>query len=88
MLDLKKRLASGFPICPAVSPPVMISDEALRNAQDALALYADSQAKEGRGLPAPRAVSALKNDPDVAADLREHTLALIALPVAAEHAAE
>jgi hypothetical protein len=31
--------------------------------------------------------SALKNDPEVAADLREHTVALIALP-AAVHAAE
>ena len=57
-------------------------DEALRNAQEALALYADSRAKEGYALPAPRTVSALKNDPGVAADLREHTVALIALPVA------
>jgi hypothetical protein len=32
--------------------------------------------------PAPRTVSALKNDPGVAADLREHAVALIALPVA------
>jgi predicted RNase H-like HicB family nuclease len=46
-------------------------DEALRNAQEALALYADSQAKEGRALPAPRTVSALRADPTVAADLRE-----------------
>jgi predicted RNase H-like HicB family nuclease len=63
-------------------------DEALRNAQEALALYADSQAREGRTLPAPRTVSALRNAPEVAADLREHTVALIALPAAVVHAAE
>src|SRR5260370_19424954 len=55
-------------------------DEALRNAQEALALYDESHAREGRELPAPRSVSALKNDPEVVADLAEHTLKLIALP--------
>jgi len=84
----EKAVGISFPDLPGCFSAGDDIDEALRNAQDALALYADSQAKEGRGLPAPRAVSALKNDPDVAADLREHTLALIALPVAAEHAAE
>ena len=59
----------------------------MRNAQEALALYAESEALEGRGLPAPRSVSALRSDPDVAADMREHALALIAVPAAA-HAAE
>jgi predicted RNase H-like HicB family nuclease len=63
-------------------------DEALHNAHEALALYAGSRAREGRALPAPRTVSALKGDPGVAADLRAHTIALITLPAAAEHAAE
>jgi len=63
-------------------------DEALHNAQEALALFAHSQAKEGRALPSPRTVFALRNDPEVSADLREHTIALIALPVAVAHAAE
>jgi hypothetical protein len=38
--------------------------------------------------PAPRTVFALKNDPGVAADLHERTVALIALAAAAVHAAE
>jgi predicted RNase H-like HicB family nuclease len=63
-------------------------DEALRNAQEALVLYAESQARQGRELPAPRTISALKNDPGVAANLREHTAAIIALPAAAGHGAE
>jgi hypothetical protein len=45
-------------------------------------------AKRGRLLPAPRTVSALRNDPRVAGDLREHAVALIALPSAKVHAAE
>jgi predicted RNase H-like HicB family nuclease len=53
-------------------------DEALRNAQEALILYADLRAKEGRTRPLPRTVSALKGDPAVAADLRHHALALVA----------
>lgn len=78
----------GFPICPVCFSAGDDIDEAMRNAEEALALYADASAKEGRSLPAPRTVSALRNDPEVAADLREHTVALIALPSAPVHAAE
>jgi hypothetical protein len=56
------------------------------NAQGALALYAESQAPEDGELPASR-VPAL-SEPAAAADLRECTLALIALPTADPHAAE
>jgi predicted RNase H-like HicB family nuclease len=82
-----KAVGIWFPDLPGCFSAGDDIDEALQNAQAALVLYAESQAREGRELPAPRTVSALKNDPDVAADLREHTLALVALP-AAEHAAE
>jgi predicted RNase H-like HicB family nuclease len=75
----------GLPGCFSAGDDI---DEALRNAQEALVLHAESQALEGRRLPAPRTVSALKNDPEVAADMREHTLALIALQAEAAHAAE
>jgi predicted RNase H-like HicB family nuclease len=63
-------------------------DEALRNAPEALALYAESLAKEGRRLPAPRTLAELRKDPEVSADLREHMVALIESPVTAVHAAE
>jgi len=62
-------------------------DEALRNAEEALALYAEAEAKEGRTLPAPR-MSRLKDDPAAAADLRDHMVALIALPESGARAAE
>jgi predicted RNase H-like HicB family nuclease len=63
-------------------------DEALRNAGEALALYADALARDGRALPAPRAISELRNDPDVVPDLRDHLIALVEMPVRAAHAAE
>ena len=84
----EKAVGIWFPDLPGCFSAGDDIDEALRNAEDALALYAESQAREGRELPAPRTVSALKNDPAVVADLHEHTLALIALPAAAAHAAE
>ena len=54
-------------------------DDALRNAREALALYAAAEAREGRALPKPRAISALKSDPAVLPDLRDHMVALVAL---------
>ena len=62
-------------------------DDALRNAGEALVLYAGSLAKQGRALPVPRTVSALKGDPAVAAGPRDHALALTALREAAADAA-
>jgi predicted RNase H-like HicB family nuclease len=82
-----KAVGVWFPDLPGCFSTGDDIDGALRNAEKALALYAESQAREGRELPAPRTVSALKDDPRVAADLREHTLALVALPVAL-HTAE
>jgi predicted RNase H-like HicB family nuclease len=85
---VEKAVGIWFPDLPGCYSAGDDIDEALLNAQEALVLYADSQAKAGRALPPPRTVSALRNDPEVAADLREHTVALITLPVAAVHAAE
>jgi predicted RNase H-like HicB family nuclease len=83
-----KAVGVWFPDLPGCFSAGDDVDEALRNAQEALALYAEAEASEGRALPAPRTVSALKNDPESAADLRQHVLALIALPSSASHAAE
>jgi hypothetical protein len=49
---------------------------------------AGASAKQYRALPLPRTVSASKDDPAMAVDLRDHALALIALrEVAADAAA-
>jgi predicted RNase H-like HicB family nuclease len=62
-------------------------DEALGNAGDAVRLYAEELAKDGRALPRPRTFSELRKDPAVVADLQENLVALVAAPLAA-HAAE
>jgi len=62
-------------------------DEALRNASEAVGLYAEELARDGRSLPQPRTFSELRKDADVVTDLKEHLVALVAAPVAA-HAAE
>ena len=49
-------------------------DEALVNARDALALYAETVT-----LPRPRTLTELKADPDVAGDLAAYMVALIPL---------
>ena len=63
-------------------------DGALLNAQEALALYAEAEAQEGRTLPGPRSFSALKADPTVLPDLHDHLVALIALQSTPARAAE
>ncbi|MDH2348285.1 type II toxin-antitoxin system HicB family antitoxin [Bradyrhizobium sp. SSUT77] len=57
-------------------------DEALENAPEALAFYAQELIENGSQLPPPRTLDELKADPDVADDLRNHTVALIEWPPA------
>ena len=60
-------------------------DEALRNAPEALQLYAESL--QGKPLPRPRTLTELKADPEVADQIKAYMVALIELPAHA-HAAE
>ncbi len=63
-------------------------EEAIRNAADAIGLYAEALAREARTLPAPRALSVLKRDAEFTADIRGNMIALISardlMPSAAE----
>jgi predicted RNase H-like HicB family nuclease len=63
-------------------------EDALRNAEEALAVYAEAITEEGRHLPPPRSIAVLRNDPEIASDLRAYMVALVAMPVSATHAAE
>ena len=83
-----KAIGVWFPDLPGCFSAGDDVDEALRNAEEALALYAEAEANDGRALPTPRTLSALKNDPAAASDLRDHMVALVPLKVAATHAAE
>ncbi|MHC2386287.1 putative RNase H-like HicB family nuclease [Bradyrhizobium liaoningense] len=55
-------------------------DEALENAPEALAFFAQELAADGRQLPPPRTLDELKADPDFADDLGKHTAFLIEWP--------
>jgi len=61
-------------------------DEALRNAPEAIGLYADSLAEEGRSLPSPRSLSEIRHDPNVAEDIKNYMVALVAAPAHADAA--
>jgi predicted RNase H-like HicB family nuclease len=59
-------------------------DEALENAPEAIALYAQELIEDGRELPPPRTLADLKTDPEFADDVRNHTVVLIEFPASAD----
>ncbi|MFZ1091351.1 MAG: type II toxin-antitoxin system HicB family antitoxin [Xanthobacteraceae bacterium] len=81
-----KAIGVWFPDLPGCFSAGDDVDEALRNAEEALALYAEAEASDGRALPAPRTLAALKNDSTAASDLRDHMVALVPLKVPAPNA--
>jgi predicted RNase H-like HicB family nuclease len=83
-----KAIGIWFPDLPGCFSAGDDVDEALRNAHEALALYAEAEAQEGRTLPKPRTISALKSDPTVIPDLQDHLVVLVALDARTVHAAE
>ena len=83
-----KAIGLWFPDLPGCFSGGDDVDEALLNASEAVSLYAESLAKEGKRLPAPRSVAALRSDPELAGELRDHVVALIAYQSDAAHAAE
>jgi predicted RNase H-like HicB family nuclease len=76
-----------FPDLPGCTSGGDDIDEALRNAPEALELYAETLETDGKPLPRPRTLTELKKDPEIADDIRDYIVALIELPVRA-HAAE
>ena len=57
-------------------------DEALRNAPEALELYAESFAADGEPMPRPRTLT----DPEIADDIKTYMVALIEFPARARAA--
>jgi predicted RNase H-like HicB family nuclease len=76
-----------FPDLPGCTSGGDDIDGALRNAPEALELYAESFEAEGRPLPRPRTLTELNADPEFADDIKTYMVALIELPSHA-HAAE
>jgi predicted RNase H-like HicB family nuclease len=76
-----------FPDLPGCTSAGDDIDEALRNAPEALALYAESIQEDGKPMPHPRTLSELKNDPAFVEDINTYIVAAIEYPARA-HAAE
>jgi predicted RNase H-like HicB family nuclease len=83
-----KAVGVWFPDLPGCFSAGDTIDEAIRNAVEAVVAYAEVLEADGIALPAPRSLSALRDDPAVADDLREHMVALISLPEPMPSAAE
>ena len=70
------------PDLPGCTSAGSTSDEALRNAVEAVRLWVEDAIDDGEALPAPRSVEALRADPEVAASLAEGAaLAIVPLLV-------
>ena len=76
-----------FPDLPGCTSAGDDIDEALRNAPEALELYADSMEADGKPLPRARTLTELKADPEIAEDIKTYMVALVEFPARA-HAAE
>jgi predicted RNase H-like HicB family nuclease len=76
-----------FPDLPGCTSRSDDIDEALRNASEALELYAEDEQEDSRPLPRARTLTELKADPEVAEDIDANIAALTELRVSA-HAAE
>jgi len=66
-----------FPDLPGCTSAGDDLDAALRNAGEALQLYAESLDHDSKPLPRPRTLSELKTDPEFAKDLDAYMVALI-----------
>jgi len=75
-----RAIGVWFPDLPGCTSGGDDLDEAMRNALEALELYAESH---GKPLPRARTLTELRADPEIAGDIRDHMIALIELP---EHA--
>jgi predicted RNase H-like HicB family nuclease len=76
-----------FPDLPGCTSAGDDIDEALRNAPEAMELYAESFVANGKPMPRPRTLTELKAYPEVAHDIKTFMVALIEFPARA-HAAE
>jgi predicted RNA binding protein YcfA (HicA-like mRNA interferase family)/predicted RNase H-like HicB family nuclease len=76
-----------FPDLPGCTSAGDNIDDALRNAPEALELYAESFEADGKPLPLPRTLTELKADPEIADDIKAYMVALVEFPARA-HAAE
>ena len=69
-----------FPDLPGCFSAGDTLDEAMTNAPEALALWLESMAEDGKAIPRARTPSELKADPEIAAEMARYAIALIPAP--------
>ncbi|TFV78980.1 HicB family protein [Bradyrhizobium frederickii] len=84
--DPDEAVSLWFPDLPGCISGGDDVEEALENAPEALAFYAQELSADGRQLPPPRTLDELKADPEFADDLRNHTAVLIEWPARSDAA--
>lgn len=72
-----KAVGVWFPDLPGCFSAGDTLDEAMLNAREALALYADALREDGRSMPRARTLTELKADAEAAADIESYMVALI-----------
>jgi predicted RNase H-like HicB family nuclease len=83
-----KAVGVWFPDLPGCFSAGDTVEEAMLNARNAIALWADAHTRLARPIPPPRTVAELKADPEAAPDLDRYLLALIPLEGVLAAAAE
>ena len=84
-----KAVGVWFPDLPGCFSAGDTLDEAMLNAREAVALYADALRADGRAMPGARTLTELRADPEAASDLATYMVALIPFePSALRPAAE
>jgi predicted RNase H-like HicB family nuclease/predicted RNA binding protein YcfA (HicA-like mRNA interferase family) len=72
-----KAVGVWFPDLPGCFSAGDTLDEAMLNAREALALYADALREDGRSMPRARTLTELKAEAEAAADIESYMVALI-----------
>ncbi|HEX8666221.1 MAG TPA: type II toxin-antitoxin system HicB family antitoxin [Beijerinckiaceae bacterium] len=72
-----KAVGVWFPDLPGCFSAGDTLDEAMLNAREAVALYAEALREDGRAMPRARTLTELKADPEAADDLETYMVALI-----------
>lgn len=75
----ERAVGLWFPDLPGCFSAGDTLEEAMLNAREALAAYAEVLRDGNRQLPSPRTLVQLKSDPEVAPDLANYMIALIPL---------
>jgi predicted RNase H-like HicB family nuclease len=72
-----KAVGVWFPDLPGCFSAGDTLEEAMLNAREAVALYAEALREDGRTMPRARTLTELKADPEAAGDLETYMVALI-----------